>query len=127
MTRAFAALAVFFWAVTVLSAQQPQPIAARYPNDTGIARDPRVVFADDFDDWETGTGKHPEGRWDGSLNNLKERDQQHTVASAGKVQVGDRPGPGKNVLLLEGRAQPLRADAAPGELPQQGRLPRGRV
>jgi hypothetical protein len=36
-------------------------IAAKYPNDADIGKDPRVIFADNFDAWETDSAKAPPG------------------------------------------------------------------
>lgn len=74
-------------------------IAARYPNDSGIGKDPRVIFADNFDAWETGTAKVPPGSWDGVRQGDKPG-QRQTLVVAGKVSAGDRELPGKNVLQL---------------------------
>src|SRR5262245_33116588 len=75
-----------------IAPQQKPPrtgIAAKYPNDVGIAKDARVVFADDFDGWD---GKIPAGTWDGASPRSK--------AIPGKVTIGGKEVPGKNVLLL---------------------------
>jgi hypothetical protein len=75
------------------SQQKPvRGLAARYPDDAGIGKDPRVVFADDFDGWSSEPGKFPAGTWDGASPRSK--------AIAGKVSVGGKEVPGKNVLLL---------------------------
>ena len=54
-------------------------IAATYPHDAGIGKDPRVLFADDFDAWETGPAKPPSGTWEAV------RKQQESAAT----QYGD--------------------------------------
>jgi hypothetical protein len=93
---------VFILAVTplvvgqALHAQEKRPIAARYPNDAGIGKDPAVLFADDFEGWQTGTNRFPKGTWD-LLRNPK---LPQTQAVPGKLTLGDSNGPGKNVLQL---------------------------
>src|SRR5262245_61291758 len=51
-------------AVACIGAQDappaPEGLAAQYPGDEGIERDPRVIFADDF---ETGDVKETVARW----------------------------------------------------------------
>src|SRR5262245_45003827 len=68
---------------------QEAGIAARYPNDAGIAKDPRVIFADDFDAWETDTAKVPPATWDAVRNSNNPR-QRQTFAVAGKVVSGGK-------------------------------------
>ena len=74
-------------------------IAAKYPNDAGIAKDPRVIFADDFEAWESGTGKPPAGTWD-EVRNSKNPQQRQTLVVPGQVTHDGGAGPGKNVLML---------------------------
>src|SRR5690606_17379347 len=64
-------------------------LAAKYPNDAGIGKDPRVVFADNFDAWETESAKAPAGTWDGVRHGDK-AGQRQTLVVAGKVAVGGR-------------------------------------
>ena len=74
-------------------------IAAKYPGDRGIGQDPRVVFADDFEQWETGSDRPPAKTWD-AVRNDKNPDQQQTRIVLGKLLIGDQELPGKNVLRL---------------------------
>lgn len=37
------------WLVALAPAQQPEGLAAKHPNDKGLAQDPAVLFADDFE------------------------------------------------------------------------------
>jgi hypothetical protein len=74
-------------------------IATKYPDDVGIAKDPRVVFADNFDAWETDSGKVPSGTWD-DIRNSKDARQRQTLAVAGAVSVAGKEIPGVNVLML---------------------------
>ncbi len=83
-------------AVLALAAQGG--IASRYPDDAGIAKDPDVLFAEDFEGWETGTATFPEGTWDSPPD--REPGSRVRKAVQGRVTVGGREVPGKNVLLL---------------------------
>ncbi|MEX0718740.1 MAG: hypothetical protein WD066_19250 [Planctomycetaceae bacterium] len=77
----------------------PQPIAQKYPIDKGIADDPRVIFADDFDGWEPNTNKPPAGTWT-SARPSGNRDQLQNLAVPGRVEIEGKEQPGGNVLLL---------------------------
>jgi hypothetical protein len=74
-------------------------IAAKYPNDAGIGKDRRVLFADNFDTWETDSATVPPTTWD-ALRNSNNPRQRQTLAVAGRVSVSGKEMPGKNVLRL---------------------------
>jgi hypothetical protein len=74
-------------------------IAAKYPGDASIGKDPRVLFADDFEAWETDTGKVPPATWD-AVRNSRNPQQRQTLVVDGKVSAGGKEMPGKNVLML---------------------------
>jgi hypothetical protein len=101
MRRPFVATLLVLVACTSVHAQ-PAPaegIAAKYPNDAGIGRDPNVIFADNFDGWEAGTAKPPTGTWD-AVRNAKNPGQRQTLVQPGKVSIGSNEAVGKNVLVL---------------------------
>jgi hypothetical protein len=77
----------------------PAGIAAAYPNDAGIGRDPRVLFADNFDAWAADTAKPPPGTWN-AVRGGDDPGQRRTLVVAGTVAVGGAAVPGKNVLRL---------------------------
>jgi hypothetical protein len=71
-------------------------IAARYPGDRGIAKDPAVIFADDFESWtENGTQPPPGAGWSVRKNNVS-----RTRVVPGNVATGGTPGPGAGVLEI---------------------------
>jgi hypothetical protein len=77
------------------SGQSPG-IAARYPGDRGIGKDPAVIFADDFESWsENGTQPPPGAGWSVRKNNIS-----RTRVVPGKVAMADGTGPGKGVLEI---------------------------
>jgi hypothetical protein len=76
-----------------------QPIATKYPHDVGIDRDPSVVFADDFEKWETGSDQPPAKTWD-AVRNSQQPGQQQTRVMPGKLLIGKQEQPGSNVLML---------------------------
>jgi hypothetical protein len=57
-------------------------IAARYPNDLGIAADPDVIFADDFESYAT-----PDELW-GRWDNVYQMDQTRLATAAADVYAG---------------------------------------
>lgn len=63
-----------------------QTIAEKYPDDDGIAKDPRVLFADDFEGWERGRCSVPEGTWE--YRHSKDEEPAHEDIVAGKVASG---------------------------------------
>ncbi len=77
-------------------------IAAKYPGDQDIQRDPAVVFADDFETTETGPlpgglRKGDEKKWDGSGGLCSVTEQAENVHSGSKAleMTIVRPGTGK--------------------------------
>lgn len=95
------AAAFLFPFVSPLAAQDSaaKPIAEQYPNDEGIASDPRVIFADNFDAWEPNTDKPAAGTWTYARPS-SDPDRLQTLAIPGRVEVGGKEQPGRNVLLL---------------------------
>ena len=67
-------------------------IAARYAGDAGIAKDPAVLFADDFESWTEGGTQPPPGAWSVRRNNVSQ-----TRVIPGKVTPA---GPGGHVLEI---------------------------
>jgi len=71
-------------------------IAAKYKNDSGIAEDSDVIFADDFEAWD-GDGKEtPADKWHGIRVNKTSR----THLIPGKVTVDGMRGPGEHILEI---------------------------
>jgi Polysaccharide lyase 14 len=93
------AIAVGLLPADAVSPTHPDGIEQKYPNDAGIAGDPRVIFADNFDAWETDTAKVPPGTWD-AVRNSNVPNQRQTLVVAGAVTVDGKDLPGKNVLKL---------------------------
>jgi hypothetical protein len=88
------------------SDRQIEGIAAQYPKDLGIANNPDVIFADDFESWGGDGTEKPAGKWHGIRTNRTSR----TRAMPVKVTVAGGPGPGKRVLEIacwheKGRSQ----------------------
>jgi hypothetical protein len=72
------------------------PIAAGHPADLGIADDPAVVFADDFEGWTDGGTAPPAGKsW-----SVRKNEVSVTHVIPGKVSLGDADGPGEGVLEI---------------------------
>lgn len=76
-----------------------KPIAQKYPGDEGIADDPRVIFADDFDGWKANTDKLPSGTWT-SVRPSGDPERLQTLAVPGQVEIAGKEQSGDNVLLL---------------------------
>ena len=68
-------------------------LAAKYPGDAGIAKDPNVIFADDFESWRQ-DGAQPAP---GPLR-VRKGKTGYARSVAGKVSLGDSPAPGRRVL-----------------------------
>jgi hypothetical protein len=93
-----------------LASPLPQDgIAARYPGDAGIARDPAVLLADDFESWDTGGTEPPARSW-----RIRDRPGSKVSLVPGQVRTADVSGPGHHVLEL--------AYWKPGEGPTSGGL-----
>ena len=71
-------------------------IASKYPGDSGIAEDPDVVFADDFESWSDDGAKKPADKWHSIRTNKTSR----TCVIPGKVIVSGKSGPGECVLEI---------------------------
>lgn len=80
------------------AAEPPGPpargIAAKYPNDAGIAKDPDVIFTDDFESWPK-EDQPPKVSW-----SIRRNKKSRTLAVPGRVVTGRRPGPGKRILEI---------------------------
>jgi hypothetical protein len=78
-------------------------LAAKYPNDVGLAKDPDVIFAEDFESWDGNTP--PAGTW-------------QEVSTEGTRRVSIVPGavaasgPGKSVLELACWQEPEKSSSA---------------
>ena len=78
-------------------------LAAKYPNDVGLAKDPDVIFAEDFESWDGNTP--PPGKW-------------HNVSTGGTRRVSIVPGvvgpsgPGKSILELACWQEPEKSSSA---------------
>ena len=80
------------------AAAQDRPkegIAAKYPGDAGIAKDPDVIFADDFESWREGGTKPPDGTWE-----VRKNKTGRTSTEPGRVLLSGKPGPGERVLAI---------------------------
>jgi hypothetical protein len=88
------------WAVgsmqTPLSGSSPaRSIAAKYPNDLGIAGDPDVIFVDDFESWKNGGTEPDAGRW-----SVRRNKTSRSVVVPGRIVVDSSRGPGEGVLEI---------------------------
>jgi len=63
------------------------------PADRGAAKDPDVIFADDFESWQAGGTQPPPGTWA-----IRKKKTTRTSAIPGKVTIDGKPGPGEKVL-----------------------------
>ena len=70
-------------------------LAARYPGDAGLVRDPAVLFADDFERWSADGTQPPPKTWDVRRNKVS-----LTRAVPGTVADGGRRGPGRRILEI---------------------------
>ena len=73
----------------------PEGIAARHLNDAGIAKDPDVVFADDFESWAEGGQQPTPGTW-----SVRKNKTSRTRAVPGRVALGGTRGPGASILVV---------------------------
>lgn len=71
-------------------------IAAHYPEDAGIANDPDVIFADDFELWKGDGTKKPEDKW----HSIRINKMSRTRAVPGKVTIDNWQGSGERVLEI---------------------------
>ena len=96
--------------VNSTSPQQPaassgpliQGLAAKYVNDAGLAEDPDVVFADDFESWRGDGTRKPPDKWHGIRRNNTSR----TGAIAGEVAIAGKTGPGDRILEIACWSEP---------------------
>lgn len=77
------------------SAAPAEGVAARYPGDTGIAKDAAVIFADDFESWTEGGTRPPEGTWD-----VHKNPTSRTQVIGGNVSGPGLSLPGSHVLEI---------------------------
>jgi hypothetical protein len=89
--RSVIAAGLVFLACGEGQAQEGPGIAAKYPGDAGIGKDPQVVFAEDFEAWEPNADKPPAQTWDLATEQL--------AAVPGAVLSGGKEIPGKQVLV----------------------------
>ena len=75
---------------------QTEGIANKYPSDSGIAEDPDVIFADDFELWSDDGIKKPADKW----HSIRMNKTSRTCAIPGKVIVSGKSGPGERVLEI---------------------------
>jgi hypothetical protein len=61
-------------------------IAARYPGDAGIAGDPAVIFADDFESYSSASGLTANGRW----NQVYQASNTRIATEAGRAFAGSK-------------------------------------
>lgn len=78
-------------------------LATKYPNDVGLAKDPDVIFADDFESWEGNTP--PAGRW----NDVSSEGTGRALIVPGAVTA---TGPGKSILELACWQEPQKSTSA---------------
>jgi hypothetical protein len=108
LSRCFQALYVTILAATSFSApqlfgadqlaapeSQPQGLAANYAGDRGIAQDPQVVFADDFESWRDGDSQPRPSTWSVRRNPVSQ-----TRVIPGQAEIAGHPGPGSHSLEI---------------------------
>ena len=83
-------------AVAAGSGQTVAGLATKYPNDAGLAKDPDVIFADDFETWSGDGTQIPPRTWTGMHRGSSTR----TAAIPGRVGMGPVQGPGSRILLV---------------------------
>jgi hypothetical protein len=74
---------------------EPEALAERYPNDRGIARDPAVIFSDDFEAWTNDGAAPPANTWQVRNNSVS-----RTQVIPGRVENESYHGPGTGVLEI---------------------------
>jgi hypothetical protein len=72
-----------------------RPIAAKHPNDRGIADDPEVVFADDFESWGKGGTEPNAGRW-----SIRKNKTSRTTVVRGQATADGLRATGKGILEI---------------------------
>jgi hypothetical protein len=80
---------------TVSDGRPAKGLAAKHPNDQGIANDSEVIFADDFEAWEADGVKPPADTWSVRTNKTG-----RTRVIPGSIDVDGSSGPGNNVLEI---------------------------
>jgi len=70
-------------------------LAAKYAADRGLAKDPAVLFADDFEAWGSNGTQPPAKSWSVRKNKVS-----RTATIPGRVTLGEKPGPGQRVLEI---------------------------
>lgn len=80
--------------VPLFGSSPTQPIAAKYPDDFGIADDPDVIFTDDFESWKN-ESEPPKGKW-----SIRKNKVSRTRVTPGQTVIDGSPGPGKSVLEM---------------------------
>lgn len=74
---------------------QTSGLAANYVGDRGIATNPDVILADDFESWGASRAEPPSDTWRVRQNKIS-----RTRVIPGKVELDGSAGPGKNVLEI---------------------------
>jgi len=70
-------------------------IAAKYTNDFGIANDPSVIFADDFESWRKNGTQPPPDKW-----SVRRNKTSLTRVIPGRIKADSWQGPGEGVLEI---------------------------
>jgi hypothetical protein len=78
----------------IIESSPARTIASNYLNDSGMADDPDVIFADDFESWKNAS-EPPMGKW-----NIRRNKVSRTHIIAGQIVIGGSSGPGKGVLEI---------------------------
>jgi hypothetical protein len=71
-------------------------IAAKYPNDVGIARASGIIFADDFESWGGDGTTKPADKWHG----MRLNETSLTRAVPGNIGAAGGQGPGERILEI---------------------------
>ena len=93
----------FLIVLTVVSASgadnggglQTSGFAANYVGDRGIAANPEVILADDFESWRAGGTEPPSDTW-----RVRRNDVSRTHVVPGRFELDGRTGPGEKVLEI---------------------------
>ena len=92
-TALFLSLGLGLCAAERAASPPPTGIAARHPADAGIAKDPAVVFADDFEAWAGAGAAPPPKPWRLSRDKTGRPRAEGTPAS-------DIPSPGATAVTM---------------------------